>query len=148
MVGSTIGQGCGHDHFTRRQALGVMGGAAGALTAGGLGVLLGATPALAATPDRRPKPIPGGTEFGPVRYHFYAPDHVTPGDKSTPILEQSAITDFDGVVASAHLQGTGTGTDLTTGIDMPLVFDADMRVMQGTYVAMDGETYEDTFGFI
>ena len=139
---------CGHDHLTRRHALAVIGGTAGGLTTGGLGALLGATPALAAAPDRRPKPIPGGTAFGPTTYHFYAQNHETPGDKSTPLLEQSSITDFDGIVASAHLQGTGTGTDLTTGIDMPLVFDADMRVMQGTYVAMDGETYEDTFGFI
>lgn len=130
-----------HRHLTRRQALAVLGGAAVS------GPLL-STSAAGAAPDRRPKPIPGGIVVGGVGFHVSGNDHQVPGDTSTPVLECSTITDFDGIICSTHVQGTGTGKDLRTGLETPLVFDADMRFMQGRYVAEDGKTYEDTFGFV
>ena len=133
----------GHRHpLTRRQALGLLGGAAVAAPfVGGIG-------SAAAAEDRRPKPIPGGIVVGGVGFHISGNDHQTAGDPSTPVLECSTITDFDGVLASWHHQGTGTGHDLTTGQEIPLAFDTDMRFMQGRYIAEDGNTYEDTFGFV
>lgn len=131
-----------HRHrFTRRQALAILGGAAVS------GPLLG-MPTVGASEDRRPKPIPGGIVVGGVGFHVSGNDHQTAGDPTTPVLECSTITDFDGVLASWHHQGSGTGTDLTSGQTYPLVFDTDMRFMQGRYVAEDGNTYEDTFGFV
>jgi len=45
----------------------------------------------------------------------------------------STITDFNGVVGAADMQGTAEGSDGTT-----YSFDADMRFMQGLYVGTDG----------
>lgn len=139
-------QGTGHRHVSRRQALAMLGGTAGAIALGELGGHAHA--ARAATEDRRPRPIPLEWPTAGSGWHFQFNDHTTAGDKSTPIFEQSSITDFDGIICSTHMQGTGTGTDRTTSATMPLVFDADIRFMEGTYVGMDGQRYQDTFGFI
>jgi hypothetical protein len=125
----------------RRKLLagGLVGGAA--LVGSGL-----PWPRLAMAASTDPKPIPGGA-FGP-QWHFFLNSHTEQGNLASPIYEQSTVTDFDGVIASNHVQGTGTGTDTRTGIGQPLAFDADMRIMHGTYVAVDGKQYEGTFGFI
>jgi len=84
-----------------------------------------------------PKPIPQtlpGTPF-----------HVQLG----PNVESSSITDFNGVLGVAHIQGTATGTDTTTGVVTPgLLYDADMRFMTGEYVGVDGRHYQGAFGFL
>ena len=49
----------------------------------------------------------------------------------------STITDFDGVVAAAEIQGRPSGSDGTS-----YTFDADMRFMKGRYVATDGRLRE------
>jgi len=93
-----------------------------------------------------PKPIPGGTDLlallgqgpGPT-YHFFFPAFGQ---------EVSTVGDFDGFVAAAEIQGTGTATNTATGAKTKLYFDADMRFMDGQYVAVDGRTRRQTFGFI
>jgi hypothetical protein len=85
-----------------------------------------------------PRPIPGGTAFlGPGTTIFHA---------NFPAFGQevSTITDFNGSIAAAEIRGTGTANMGPT----PLFYDADMRFMSGTYVAMDGRTREGTFGFV
>jgi hypothetical protein len=87
-----------------------------------------------------PSPIPGGFDenFNIVPSGAFI--HVLP-----PAIgfEMATITDFRGVIAAAEIQGTAQGTDGT-----PYTFDTDMRLMQGTYVGMDGRQYQGSFGFI
>jgi hypothetical protein len=93
-----------------------------------------------------PKPIPGGTDLfallgqghGPT-FHFFFPAFGQ---------EVSTVGDFDGFVAAAEIRGTGTAIDTASGKKTTLTFDADMRFMDGRYVAVDGHTRRQTFGFI
>ena len=135
-----------HHHPISRRALlrGVAGTGAAVVGSGVIGRGIGA--AFAAD-DPRPKPIPGGIVVGGQGYHVTSPGPAT-GDDPTTIDDQSSIYDFDGVTACSHIQGTGVGTDKTTGLSQPMSFDTDMRFMQGTYVAMDGVRREGSFGFI
>ena len=99
-----------------------------------------------------PKPIPGGLGSvggSPGLYHLNLPMPSDPNDPST-IPDQSTIYDFNGLVAVAEVQGTGTGTQMTPAgaTEIPFVFDVDMRVMQGLYVGFDGRRRRGTFGFI
>jgi hypothetical protein len=55
----------------------------------------------------------------------------------------ATITDFNGVVGAAELQGTASGSDGSS-----YTFDTDMRFMQGSYVGLDGRVYEGAFGFV
>lgn len=131
---------------TRRQVIGGMAAATA-------GMLLVPSPHAAAEvvsdvdaeSDRRgdssvlPRPIPGGvlTPVGVFIHHFPGP---------TRGMEASQITDFKGVVGSAHITGAGTGT--VQGVQKRLTFDLDNRFMQGTYVGVDGRRHFGTFGFI
>ena len=128
--------------LTRRHFLRAVGGAAGALGAG----LLWPSTALAVASD--PKPIPGGfanPAGGPFIHHNFP----GPADGTAPNgTEPSLITDFDGLIGVARVQGTGTGTNTDTGDTFPLLFDADQRFMKGIYRAVDGQFREATFGFI
>jgi hypothetical protein len=130
--------------LSRRRFL--VGTAAASTLAAFSGIPRRAAMAAVGGTDPRPRPIPGGLANG--TYHVNLNSHVVPVDPTSPIYEQSSITDFDGIIASHHIQGTGTGTDLATGVTVPLAFDTDMRFMHGTYVAMDGVARSATFGFI
>jgi hypothetical protein len=89
-----------------------------------------------------PKPIPGGFRyFGPGSELFHG---FSPGCG----LEPSSITDFNGLVGVAHIQGNGTQTDTSTGKDTTLFFDADMRFMQGHYIGVDGKRHKSCFCFL
>ena len=87
-----------------------------------------------------PSPIPGGFDenFNIVPSGAFI--HVLP-----PAIgfEMSTITDFQGVLAAAEIQGTARGNDRTT-----YTFDADMRFMKGRYVSVDGLVRQGSFGFI
>ena len=136
----------GHTHFweramlSRRQFIGTSVGAASAVLSSGLWL-----PAVAHADENdhvAPRPIPGGTPIlgpGTEVFHVFLPEHGS---------EPSTIFDFKGFVGVAHLQGTGTGTDTSTGNTTPLVFDVDNRFMQGIYVGVDGKKHQGTFGFI
>jgi hypothetical protein len=127
-----------HQHVVTRRWV-IQGGA---VIAGGVvaGAALGAGPASAAGDKFRnraaePRPIPGGIQpFGPgtETFHVFLPGA---GDPST-------ITDFDGVVGIADVQGVGTGANARSA------FDADMRFMRGRYVGLDGRRHHGTFGFV
>jgi hypothetical protein len=111
--------------------------------AGATGVALTSTlwrPGLAwARGSTEPRPIPGGTDLPFGFFHFFFPAHKG---------EPSTITDFNGFVAVADLEGTGVGTDPDTGEPIPLVFGVDNRFMEGEYVAVDGSHHQGLFGFI
>jgi hypothetical protein len=118
------------------------------VTALALGAGLGsALPVLAAPSSNvAPNPIPSGTALGPLVgvddntiFHLYFPAFGQ---------EVSTVTDFNGFVAAAEVQGKGTGTDTSTGATSVRYFDADMRFMQGNYVGVDGKIHQNTFGFI
>jgi hypothetical protein len=120
----------GHTHFwdhaiSRRTV--IRTAAAGSAVVLGSGLL---TPGLAAAKhgSTAPRPIPE-TIFPGAPFHV-----LSPGSE-----EPSTITDFNGFIAATEIQGTGTGG---------LLFDADMRFMQGTYVGVDGKVHHDTFGFV
>jgi hypothetical protein len=115
--------------------------------AGVTGLALGGGLAVPAAAEARPnpvapKPIPGGMRLlgdVPEVFHFFLPE---PGN------EPSTITDFNGFVAVARIQGTGTGTDPETGEEVDLLFDADMRFMKGEYVGVDGRRHRGAFALV
>jgi hypothetical protein len=72
-------------------------------------------------------------------FHVFLPGHGN---------EPSTITDFNGFIGIAEIQGTGTGTDTHTGATASLLFDTDTRFMQGVYVGVDGKKHRSTFGFV
>jgi hypothetical protein len=128
--------------LSRRRFLQAAAGTVGALGAG----LLLPTRALAA--GRDPKPIPGGNDNpagGPfIHAHLPGPADAAPPNGNEPSL----ITDFDGLIGVARVQGTGTGTNTDTGETSPLLFDADLRFMQGLYQSVDGRFLQAGFVFI
>jgi hypothetical protein len=87
-----------------------------------------------------PKPIPGGfsASFKPVASNAVA--HVFQPAKG---VELNTIGDFDGFVAATEIQGKAKGSDGTA-----YSFDCDMRFMHGSFVALDGQLKQGTFGFI
>jgi hypothetical protein len=132
----------GHDHFwerafSRRQLLRSAAGATALVATG--------APRVAAARGRassdNPRPIPfdlfGGQ--GPVVIHVDLPYFS---------YELSTITDFNGFVAAAELQGTGVGSNTATGATTAYTFDADMRIMDGVYVGEDGRPHRGLFGFV
>ena len=102
-------------------------------------------PALARAAEANgadPKPIPGGIQpFGPGSelFHVYG---------TTRGQEPATITDFNGMVGLADIDGTGVGTDTKTGATSKLVFGSDMRFMAGTYVGVDGKQHQGTYALI
>jgi hypothetical protein len=87
-----------------------------------------------------PQPIPGGfaLDFSLVPIDPFI--HVLP---PTLGVEMSTITDFNGVVGAAEIQGTARGSDGSS-----YTFDTDMRFMKGRYVDDDGRLREGAFGFV
>lgn len=132
----------GHRHIlsrtlSRRRFLGTTAAATGAAITADLWL-----PVLARADDEEsgaaaPRPIPGGIQpFGPGTevFHLFLPGHGA---------EPSTITDFDGTIGWAAVQGTGSSSD---GRDW--LYDADLRFMKGTYIGQDGREHEGTFGFV
>jgi len=115
---------------SRREFLVRAGALAGVAAAGPL--LAPAGSAAAGGRGARPRPIPG-SGFAP--FHIFDPSRGK---------EQSAITDFTGLVGSVHLQGTGLANDRPDRLS----WDADVRFMDGVYRGVDGVLRRQTFGFI
>ncbi len=124
----------GHRHGpTRRRFLAGAGlGAVGVLGS----QVAGAGPALAARRAGDPRPIQGGTQFlapdNPELFHAFEPGAGEP----------NTITDFNGFVGVAHITGTGTGANAG------LSFDVDNRFITGEYIALNGQHFNSTFGFL
>jgi hypothetical protein len=131
----------GHTHasmaISRRQFLGTAVGAAGLLL--GSSVLPPARAALCVDP----RPIPGGfSEFG----HFY---HQRYPDRDTADTEDpSTVTDFNGHIGLAYVEGMGTHTDKTTGLVSHLPYRVDLRFMKGVYVGRDGKHHYGAFAAV
>jgi hypothetical protein len=132
----------GHAHFwdrvlSRRTVLATgAGGVVVAAAAIGSGHWLSGLAKAAEPVPAAPKPIPETIPGTPIHILF-------PG-QGEPI----SITDFNGAFGIAHIQGSGIGKDPKTGTSETLLFDADMRFMQGEYVGVDGRLYHSTFGFV
>ena len=135
----------GHPHFweramlSRRQFIRTSAGATGVVLSSALWI-----PSVAHASGGAqvpPKPIPGGLQpFGPGTevFHIFLPGHGA---------EPSTITDFNGFIGIAEIQGNGTGTD-SHGATTSLLFDTDTRFMKGVYVGVDGKKHRGTFGFV
>lgn len=96
-----------------------------------------------------PKPIPGGLNIpGLGLFHVLLPGHPAFGAPDPAANDPSTITDFNGQVGLAYVQGTGTRTDKITGEVRHLPFEADLRFMTGEYVGMDGRHHHDAFALI
>jgi hypothetical protein len=134
----------GHAHFwerafSRRQFVRAAAGTTAAVF--GSSLVLPAGVSAARPGDASPNPIPGGDPsleqaFGKL-FHVYFPYFGN---------EVVTINDFNGKTAAAEIQGTGTGT--LSGTTAQYTYDADMRFMDGVYVAKDGHVHRGTFGFV
>jgi hypothetical protein len=126
--------------FARRAARAAVVGAA--LGSGWL------RPALAGgRPSNAPVPIPGGTPLLGGAFHLFGP---TPDGSFDPIdAEPSTITDFNGVVGLAYIDGMVTRTNTATGevSRLPTIF-SDMRLMQGVFRGDDGRLRQGAFALI
>jgi len=126
-----------HDPLVSRRRF--IGGAATALgTVLGASVLRPGAALAVKTRNAAPNPIPGGTNVGGQLFHF---NFFGPG------LEPASITDFNGFVGVADVQGTGTATN-PDGSTETLLYDTDVRFMKGVYIGKDGAVHKGTFGFI
>lgn len=124
-------------HRLSRRAF--IGGAAAAtgITVGG-GLLWPAAGSAAARPNRAPKPTTATFTVGGKTFH---------ATSFGPGMDPSSITDFKGVVGVADVRGKGIARHPNGRVET-LLFDTDMRFMNGVYVAQDGKTYRGTFGFV
>jgi hypothetical protein len=130
----------GHPHFwrralSRRRFFQTAAGATAMVVGNGLWFPRATLAAAANHDDDTARPIPGGLDLGGGNIiHVFFPHYGQ---------EVSTITDFNGFIAAADIQGTGKGSDAKT-----YYFDADMRFMDGVYVATDTKQYNRTFGFV
>jgi hypothetical protein len=101
---------------------------------------------MAASPSD-PIPIPGGTPGLGGAYHIFGP---TPDGSLDPIdAEPSTITDFNGFVGLAYIDGMVTRRNTRTSEVrvLPTIF-SDMRFMSGVYRAADGKLRRGAFALI
>jgi hypothetical protein len=124
----------GHRHGPSRRRFLAAGAGLGA--AGFLGAqVIGAGPALAARRVGAPRPIPGGIQpFGPGTEVFHV---FFPGTG-----EPNTITDFNGFVGVANIDGVGAGAAAD------LSFDGDNPFITGEYIGLNGQHFNATFGFL
>jgi hypothetical protein len=111
-----------------------MAGAAGAAV--GAGLLPGSV--LAKTSDATPRKTKNTVTLNGVTFSltFFGAG-----------VDPSSITDFNGSVGVADVRGTGTATN-PDGSTETLLYDTDLRFMNGVYVGRDGEVHRGTFGFV
>jgi hypothetical protein len=98
-----------------------------------------------------PNPIPGGIRpfgQGTRLYHVLLPAHPAFGNPDPATNDPSLITDFNGHIGLAYVQGMGTHTNLVTGEVRHLPFEVDLRFMKGEYVGVDGRNYNGAFALI
>jgi hypothetical protein len=128
----------GHPHFwervmSRRQFVGTTALVGGAVVTAPLWSSIVAD--AAGLPE--PRPIPQTFDDSPFHFQFL-----------TTTTEPSAITDFKGVIGGADLLGTGWGVDTATDKKTFMWTAIDNRFMHGTYVGVDGQQHQATFGFV
>jgi hypothetical protein len=96
-------------------------------------------------PSGSPIPIPGSFNpgLGGPDIHFQLPGLADNTNTGRIGGEPSTITDFNGFIGVAHVQGTGTDNSGNT-----LFWDTDLRFMNGTFMAADGSIQRGTFAFV
>ena len=100
------------------------------------------SPQVAYAAGSDPVPVPGSPLLAPFR--VWAPIFVDSID-----AEPSTITNFNGVVGIAYVNGMVRRTNMQTGqVDVLPFIDSDMRFMQGVYRGVDGKPRQGTFGFV
>ena len=116
-----------------------------AAVGGALGsTLLKPAPAMAAPGTFAPVPIPGGTPDLGGSYHVFGPGPFDPVD-----AEPSTITNFNGSVGIAFINGMVTRTNTRTRETQRYPFlNSDMRFMQGNFRGTDGKVHQGTFAFV
>jgi hypothetical protein len=125
--------------MTRRRFVGTAAGTA--LLGGALGAGL-LKPSLAAPKTSfGPVPIPAGGGM----FHVFPPGlNGVPED-----AEPSTITNLNGFVGLAYLDGMVTQTNTETGEVLRLPFlTSDMRFMQGDFRGTDGRVHQGTFALV
>jgi hypothetical protein len=86
-------------------------------------------------------PVQGGTPGLSTMAAF----HVFGG----PGEEPATISNFKGASGIAVVTGNVTRTNTRTGEQQAFPFhDADMRFMTGTFVSVDGQEHQGTFGLV
>ena len=101
---------------------------------------MAATGAIALSPSGSldPSPLPGG--FAPGA-HVFVPGPPEFGLQGLDV-EPGTVTDFNGFSAVGYFAGTAVGSD---GVTYDML--NDMRLQQGTYIAVDGSVRRGTFAF-
>jgi hypothetical protein len=118
--------------------------AGGTAFVGALGSRLWKPDRLEALSSFAPVPIPGGTPVVGGAYHFFGPAAVDPID-----AEPSLITNFNGFMGLAYIDGMVTRTNTSTGEVSRLPFvNSDMRFMQGVFRGTDGRVHQGAFAFV
>ena len=91
-----------------------------------------------------PVPIPGGTPVLGGGYQVFGPAAIDPVD-----AEPISITDFNGFVGLAYINGMVTQKNKKTGeIKTYPMIDSDMRFMTGVYRGSDGRVHQGSFAFV
>jgi hypothetical protein len=93
-----------------------------------------------------PLPIPaGGRDF-----RVFGPGPASLGPGFDPIdAEPATITDFNGFLGLAYLNGTVTQTNTATGDVQTLPFLlSDMRFMKGVFQGSDGRIHQGAFALV
>ena len=136
----------GHVHawsnlMSRRQFARTATGIAAVGAAFGLGI-----PKAAASAPDDPLPIPGG-DPNAAPFQVFGP---TPDNSFSPIdAEPATITNLNGFVGLAYMDGTVQRTDRRTGqtLTLPMI-GADMRFMSGVYRGADNQIHEGAFALV
>lgn len=140
----------GHAHvwqhaMSRRQFIRIAAGATGVGAVLRFGVW---RPGLVhAHQAHQPVPIPGRTPDLGGAFHVFGP--AFPGGSDPSDAEPSTITNFNGFVGLAYLNGEVTRTDKATGEVLTLPFaNSDMRFMKGVFRGTDGRMHHGAFAFV
>jgi hypothetical protein len=92
-----------------------------------------------------PLAIPGGTPDLGHTFHVFGP--AFPGGSDPDDAEPSTITDFNGFIGLAYLNGTVTRTKSATSEEL-WFRNSDMRFMEGTFRGTDGRMHHGAFAFV
>jgi len=129
-IGRLLTPHAGRHHLSRRTLL--KAGVATTALIATTGIMSDRSAAKSGTPS----PVPANPLFGGL--HVYSVDLA---------MEPSAITNFHGHVGAAIVDGSGTWKVDGRAPEM-LLFDTDMRFMQGTFRGTDGRDHKGTFAFV
>ena len=128
--------------LSRRQFGRTVVGTAAAVAGAGLW-----KPKLAAAASTGPLRIPGGTPQLGGDFHVFGP---SPDGSFDPVdAELATITNFNGFVGLAYLDGTVTRTNTKTNeVKVLPTQSSDMRFMTGVFRGADGRIHKGAFALI